>query len=722
MNVLVRQPGSAVRSDQIAQATAPALTQQQVGAAVAAGSLRPLPALTSASASTPRVGSMLQGTQGFVPQVEQAQPALTGALRQLDDALPPAARVQRALAQMSPAQKTVVANTALLLLKQHQDGRLTRDELRFALQQLLQRGPHIVVQPRAPAGGSLQSPRLNMKLPVQEPPSPRLPEALPPRLPQPLQPSLTRAGQKPSQATASPTSALPAEVQKELDALKLDPSRTMQFWDPNDPIQTLMQNIAHASAEDLEAILGELAEHAPQFLKWLMQQSWFVKALADRIASFSPAQQQGLAQTLARIDVKRDAAEALGSALRDAEAVARAANWPVAIVMVDAEGRVIARAGVDDPQRGSIEIAAKKAITALRLQGDSAQLQQSFYETIDRNASNAIDNMLGDMRRRGIVPMEGGVLLRRSDGTIVGAVGVSGVHSSQDALVAQTAAAALAGLPLSQRPVLPSSSERTQPRYGAALKNDAAVDLINALREEVQCTSPGLSLAAVIVDNNGAVLQQVRFNHADERVLQAAAEKAQTANGFRRSTSGFAQKPGALNKETFRFRAVAGMATEPGGEPIFNQRGEVVGAIGVSASNAEMAQRLARFAAASCAQSNAQPLARRDLLDPAQQDRINPGWRDDRGRLLNCRECVLAFDDWAQGGPLVPAASSRRGDASMGPFMQSTARASRTPPIWQRYWRASSRRAMVRWASSGSTSAMTSRTTSTWPTSAARSI
>jgi hypothetical protein len=290
MSMLVTsQPGSAARPDLIAQVMAPPSLTQQVSAAVAASSLQRVPALTSTAASAPGVRLLLQGAQGFVPKVKEAQPALTGALHLLNSALPPASSLQRYLMQMTPAQRTVVANTALLLLEQHQLGNLNRAEFRLALQQLLQREPGISVQPITPAGGSLQA---------SKPPPPRAVETLPAqrmtRIAGPLEPRDSTSNQQ--------FPELPAEVQKELEALKLDPSRTIRFWDPNDPLQTLMHNIAHASAEQLEAILGEIAEHAPLFYKWLMQQPWFTTTLADKIASFSPEQRQSLAHALERIE------------------------------------------------------------------------------------------------------------------------------------------------------------------------------------------------------------------------------------------------------------------------------------------------------------------------------------------------------------------------------------------------------------------------------------
>jgi len=114
-----------------------------------------------------------------------------------------------------------------------------------------------------------------------------------------------------------------------------------------------------------------------------------------------------------------------------AEAEARKHNWTVAIAVVDEAGNLIAFQKLDDTQVGSIDIAIGKARTAARLKRPTKALEDAV--TGGRTVMLAVE---------GIVPLEGGVPVS-VDGRIIGAVGVSGVTSQQDAQVAQAGAAAL---------------------------------------------------------------------------------------------------------------------------------------------------------------------------------------------------------------------------------------------------------------------------------------
>jgi len=114
-----------------------------------------------------------------------------------------------------------------------------------------------------------------------------------------------------------------------------------------------------------------------------------------------------------------------------AEAEARKNNWTVAIAVVDEAGHLIAFQKLDDTQVGSIDIAIGKARTAARLKRPTKALEDAV--ACGRTVMLAVE---------GIVPLEGGVPVT-VDGRIIGAVGVSGVTSQQDAQVAQAGAAAL---------------------------------------------------------------------------------------------------------------------------------------------------------------------------------------------------------------------------------------------------------------------------------------
>jgi glc operon protein GlcG len=114
-----------------------------------------------------------------------------------------------------------------------------------------------------------------------------------------------------------------------------------------------------------------------------------------------------------------------------AEAEARKNNWTVCIAVVDESGNLIAFQKIDDTQMGSIDIAIGKARTAARMKRPTKALEDAI--------AGGRTVMLGV---EGLTPLEGGVPVT-VDGKIIGAVGVSGVTSQQDAQVAAAGAAAL---------------------------------------------------------------------------------------------------------------------------------------------------------------------------------------------------------------------------------------------------------------------------------------
>jgi uncharacterized protein GlcG (DUF336 family) len=127
--------------------------------------------------------------------------------------------------------------------------------------------------------------------------------------------------------------------------------------------------------------------------------------------------------------------EAAKKALAAAEAEAKKNNWPVAIAIVDSSAKLVAFSKMDNTQHASVDIAIGKAVTANNLKRPSKALQDG----IEKGGVNL--RILG---LPGITPLEGGVPII-VDGKIVGAIGASGVLSSQDAEVAMAGAAAAAG-------------------------------------------------------------------------------------------------------------------------------------------------------------------------------------------------------------------------------------------------------------------------------------
>src|ERR1041385_4531321 len=110
-----------------------------------------------------------------------------------------------------------------------------------------------------------------------------------------------------------------------------------------------------------------------------------------------------------------------------AEAEAAKNNWAVVISIIDSGGNIVMLHRRDDVQLSSIEIAQGKAKTALLLKRPSKVLDDAI-------AGGGAG--LRFLALKDIVPLEGGLPIVL-DGKIVGAIGVSGVLSSQDAQIAR---------------------------------------------------------------------------------------------------------------------------------------------------------------------------------------------------------------------------------------------------------------------------------------------
>ena len=114
-----------------------------------------------------------------------------------------------------------------------------------------------------------------------------------------------------------------------------------------------------------------------------------------------------------------------------AEAEARRNNWNVAVAVVDDGGQLVLFQRLDGTKLVAIDIAVRKARTAVYFQSETKALEEEV--TKGRNALLPID---------GFMPLEGGVPLI-VEGQIIGAIGVSGATGEQDAQCAQAGAKAL---------------------------------------------------------------------------------------------------------------------------------------------------------------------------------------------------------------------------------------------------------------------------------------
>ena len=120
-------------------------------------------------------------------------------------------------------------------------------------------------------------------------------------------------------------------------------------------------------------------------------------------------------------------------AMAAAEAEAKKNNWPVAIVIVDSGGNMVMMQKLDNTQHASVDIARGKATTAVNMRRPTKALE-------DGVAAGGVN--LRILAVNGIYPLEVGIPLV-VDGKIVGAIGVSGVQSGQDAQCAAAGQAAL---------------------------------------------------------------------------------------------------------------------------------------------------------------------------------------------------------------------------------------------------------------------------------------
>jgi len=100
-------------------------------------------------------------------------------------------------------------------------------------------------------------------------------------------------------------------------------------------------------------------------------------------------------------------------------------SWGVSIAVVDDHGELLFFARLDGAHQQSVDIARAKARTAARWRRETKALEDAVAG--GRTVLMAVEGML---------PLEGGVPII-VEGRVIGAVGVSGVTSQQDAQIAR---------------------------------------------------------------------------------------------------------------------------------------------------------------------------------------------------------------------------------------------------------------------------------------------
>jgi uncharacterized protein GlcG (DUF336 family) len=108
-------------------------------------------------------------------------------------------------------------------------------------------------------------------------------------------------------------------------------------------------------------------------------------------------------------------------------------NWTMAVAVVDTHGTLVYFEKIDNTQIGSAQVAISKARSSAIFKRPT----KAFEDALAKGGDG-----LRTLGLEGAVPLEGGVPIVM-DGKIVGAIGLSGGTSAQDAQCAQLGADAL---------------------------------------------------------------------------------------------------------------------------------------------------------------------------------------------------------------------------------------------------------------------------------------
>ena len=123
--------------------------------------------------------------------------------------------------------------------------------------------------------------------------------------------------------------------------------------------------------------------------------------------------------------------EAAKTIAKAAEKEALQNDWPVVIAIVDEGGHLLYLQRLDNTQFGSVDVAIQKARSAIAFRRPTKVLEEQINQ--------------GHIRYLGLpgaIPIEGGLPIVVKD-QFLGAIGVSGVRSHQDAQIAQAGINAL---------------------------------------------------------------------------------------------------------------------------------------------------------------------------------------------------------------------------------------------------------------------------------------
>lgn len=104
-------------------------------------------------------------------------------------------------------------------------------------------------------------------------------------------------------------------------------------------------------------------------------------------------------------------------------------GWAMSISILDQSGLPVSLHRMDNAAISSMEIARQKAWAAIGFKRPTKAFEDQLA-----------NGRIAVLRLQGVIPVEGGVPLTLPDGSIIGAIGISGATSVQDGQVAEAGA------------------------------------------------------------------------------------------------------------------------------------------------------------------------------------------------------------------------------------------------------------------------------------------
>ncbi len=267
-------------------------------------------------------------------------------------------------------------------------------------------------------------------------------------------------------------------------------------------------------------------------------------------------------------------------------------GWPCSIVVVDKSGAVLAGHRMEGAPPATFDIAVEKAWTAATFLAPTLILGRM---TDPRTALMPLDQLpLGhhgmglQFKHKGrLTTIMGGIPIRDKDMMVIGGVGTSGTPSAQDDNT------------VSQRCWAAMYDEEDPPLQSKLYPQVKVVEVAMSKAEEM-----GVVVSVCLSDAEGWPTVFYRMDGGLPPTAELARDKAWTAAAFRmpsgdisrygiKSFPGLGIPTGGWNER---------VCPIPGGQPIFDAEGKLIGSIGVAGGSPAQDARIAKYAAAAMSQ------------------------------------------------------------------------------------------------------------------------